>query len=307
MKKIPFLTQKAAPAVALALLLAGCKKDESAVTLTPEQEVQATFVTAQSESESDLVFDDVFNSVVGANAEIGMEGPGVYGRVDGNTGTLRQDSSRSSCAKWTVSPTQPNAFPKTVVIDFGSGCEIKGRVRSGKIITVYTGRLSDPGASATTSFENYSIDSITVAGTHKITNTTSGTNNMRQFTVEVKNARLGHIRNTAHVAEWNATRVHTQIEGNGSNAPADDVFRTTGRGAGTVKHHNVAISWNSEITEPLIKRFTCRWLSKGILKTTRTNLPANSKWVGMLNFGDGTCDNKATLIVNGVERQIVLR
>ncbi len=307
MKRIPFLNRLAAPVLATTLLFVGCKKEDSANTLTPQEEEQATFVTAQSESESDLVFDDVFNSVVGANAEVGMEGLGVYGRTDGRSDLFRQDSSRSSCVKRTVTPTQPNAFPKTVTLDFGTGCEIQGRTRSGKIITVYTGRLAEPGASATTTFENYAVDSFTVAGNHKITNTTTGSNNMRQFTVEVKDARISHLRHRASVAEWNAIRVHTQVEGNGTITPADDVFRTTGRSNGAVKHVLASIAWTSEITEPLIKRFSCRWLSKGIIKTTRTGLAADSKWVGVLDFGNGACDNAATLTINGNSRQIVLR
>jgi hypothetical protein len=57
----------------------------------------------------------------------------------------------------------------------------------------------------------------------------------------------------------------------------------------------------AEVAEPLVKAFTCRWISKGVLRIKLNDT------VGLLNFGNGTCDNEARLTVNGETRTIKLR
>jgi hypothetical protein len=57
----------------------------------------------------------------------------------------------------------------------------------------------------------------------------------------------------------------------------------------------------AEVTSPLVKAFTCRWISKGTVKI-RVN-----DTVGLLDYGNGDCDNEATLTVNGTSRTIKLR
>src|ERR1700694_4251030 len=155
-----------------AMVFAGCKK-ESSNTLTAQQEEQAASYSTQSETESELVFNDVFDNVMGVNTEVGIGGTGVFGRTaSGNPGGrgLNADST-PSCV--TVTVTHLNTiepFPLKVVLDFGTGCTgHDGHTRRGKIITVYTGRLVLPGKSATTTFDGFKIDSISVQGTHKIT------------------------------------------------------------------------------------------------------------------------------------------
>ena len=64
------------------------------------------------------------------------------------------------------------AFEKGIILDFGTGCFSQGHLRSGKIKRVYTGPLSEPGHSATTTFKKFKIDTIPVWRAHKIINTT---------------------------------------------------------------------------------------------------------------------------------------
>jgi hypothetical protein len=77
----------------------------------------------------------------------------------------------------------------------------------------------------------------------------------------------------------------------------DDIFSITGGGRG---ENSRGKSWGHEVIEPLIKKFTCRWISKGVLRIRFNNTN------GLLNFGDGRCDNKAELAVNGNVRIITL-
>lgn len=304
MKKQPFLLLAAA-VFAASFLLPGCKKDSDAGSLSAKEEEQATLSLSQSEADAQLLFDDILNNVAGVNGEWGTGSAGIFGRMAQVIGTARVDSL-PSCVSVSLSPLQANLFPKTLVLDFGSGCFSHGHLRSGKITTVYTGRLAEAGKSATTTFENFSIDSVRVEGSHKVTNSTSTGSQQRRFTVEITDGKLTHAGGS--YIHWNATRTHSQTEGGGTISPLDDVYSLTGNSSGiTNQWNNRRFSWNTTIQEPLVKKTACRWLSKGIVKTERTGPATARQWDGLLDFGTGVCENKATLTINGSVHQIVLR
>ena len=308
MKKSSLITRLIATVFFASLVMIACKK-ETSNSLSPQQEEEAATLSSESETESEVVFNDVFDNVMGVNTEVGVGGTGIFGRSSGNIGGRETGAdSIPSCVHVTVTRLNPPAlFPVKIVIDFGNGCKGRdGHWRYGKIITVYTGRLMEPGSSATTTFDGFKFDNIKVEGTHKITNTTNNTagSNLRQFTVDVTDARL--TKPNGDYSMWSSHRVITQIEGNGSVLPHDDIFKITGSARGRVKHENVIYAWQSEITEPLIKKFSCRWISKGVIKVRRETLSSTSQWVAVLNYGQGDCDYYATLTINGVVHNIEL-
>jgi hypothetical protein len=305
MKKSARLTQLITAAFFTSLVLIACKKENSG-SLSPAEEEQVANYSTQSEAENEVVFNDVFDNVMGVNTEVGIGGTGVFGRVSASGREMSPDSL-PSCT--TVSITLLNAparFPMKIVIDFGSGCTGRdGHIRSGKIITEYKGRLTEPGSSATTRFDGFKFDSISVQGTYKITNTTAPGSNQRQFTIDITDGKL--TKPSGNYSLWTSQRVITQIEGNGTPFfPLDDIFKVTGSSHGQVKYGDLVCAWHSEITEPLIKKFTCHWISKGVIKVRRETLPDNSQWVATLDYGTGDCDFYATLTINGVSHQIQL-
>ncbi len=307
MTKVSFLTRLTAITFAAALFVVGCKKENSD-TLSAQEEEQAAAFSTESEAESDGTFDDVSNNVLGINTDVGLGGVGIFGRTasPSQIGREMNIDSVPSCVTVTIVPLQTGVYPKTVTLDFGAGCYSHGHLRSGKIRTVFTGPLREANSVATTTFDNFKIDSVKVEGTHKITNTTATTagSNQRQFKIEVISGKL--TKPNGNYAEWNSVRVNTQTEGNGTTSPADDIFKVTGNASGKVKRENLIVLWDAEITEPLIKKFTCAWVSKGRLKTVRHGLPSNTPWVAVLDYGTGTCDNAATLTINGNMQQITL-
>ncbi len=304
MKKATLLTRILALSFLSSTLLISCKKDQSG-DLTPAEEEEIARISTESEAESDLVYDDVFNNVMGVSNEVAIGGTGVFGREASGGKLLNPDSI--TC--FTVTKTQLNApapFPVKVVIDFGTtGCTgADGHTRYGKVIIVYTGRLIFPGNMATTTFDGFHLDSIAVTGTHQIRNTTAAGSNQRQFTVEVTDAKL--TKPSGNFIRWNSHKVITQVEGNATPVPVDDVFRITGQSHGRVLRGNLLFEWTSEILDPLIKRFNCPWISKGVIRTKRSTLSNTSPWVATLNFGQGTCDFLAVLTINGVVHNIQL-
>lgn len=293
--------------------LISCKKEQSNTGGYPDEEAFASRISSEADAESGTIFNQVFDDVMGVSDEVGMAGLGIFGRAN-TTGendiTARGDTLH--CLTVTVTHLNPpDIFPVKVVLDFGTGCLGRdGHTRSGKIITIYTNRLVVPGAQATTTFENFKFDEIKVEGTHTITNLStpvSVTNPVlvHKWKVVIENGKL--IKPNGNYTEWNSTKSIVQVEGMDTPfIPLDDIYKIEGGGNGKVKRDNLLVAWRAEIIEPLIKKFSCRWIVKGKMKIVRMTLSNTSPWVAVLDFGNGNCDNRALLTINGVIHEITL-
>lgn len=285
------------------LIFTACQKDDSTDSAATEQEEFAN-ASSQAEIEADIAFHDVFNNVMGINADVDLSGTGAL--ADASTpqdapvlyGPMEVDSI-PQCITITATPlTEGSRFPLQVVIDFGEGCIGRdGRIRKGKIITVYSNRAYMPGTTISTSFEGYFVNSLKIEGTHVITNTTTA--NGFAFTVAIDGTVT---RPNGNYIEWSSNKAIAQSEGQGTAGDySDDAFSVTGQAAGIVKINERFFEWNTEITSPLVIKPTCRWIVKGTLSYQK-----NSSAVASLDYGNGACDNEATLSVNGRTRIITL-
>lgn len=287
------------------LVIASCKKETSAAKSEEEFASQAS---TEADAESEFIYDEVFDNVMGVNNDVGLAGTGVFGQM--NAGSTNGSARLEACVTVTVTQLNaPDPFPVKIVMDFGSACVGRdGRTRSGKIISVYTNRLIVPGAKATTTFDNYRVDSIKVEGTHIITNQSviTTTNCMNHvWKVAVENGKLS--KPNGNYTEWNSTNTIAQIEGTCTPYyPLDDIYKITGSAGGKVKRGDLLVAWKSETIEPLVKKFTCRWLVKGSLRIARLTLSSNSPWIATIDYGAGDCDRKAKVTINGVVYEIIL-
>ena len=279
----------------ISVLLFSCQKENNE-DLDPQEQQFASQASSEADAESEIVFSDVFDNVIGVNDFVGIANVGVFGRY------ARTDTVRCFTITTThLSTTSP--FPVRIVLDFGAGCLGRdGHYRSGKIITTYTNRLLIPDAKATTTFENFYFDSVHVEGVHEITNI--GTLTELKLRVVVEGAKL--TKPNGNYTEWTSRKTITRIEGNLTPLPGDDIFKIEGFANGKVKRGNILVAWNTEIVEPLIKKFNCRWIVKGKLRVARLNLSTNSPWIALIDYGNGICDNKAHLTINGVTVEISL-
>ncbi len=284
-----------------------CSKEKSDSGTDAELE-EISMTTGESDAEAETIFNGIFDDVMGTSDDVGMAGTGWYGRTAPGA---RPDLRVTACFDITVTHLNPSSlFPVRVELDFGTtGClGPDGHLRRGKIITEYSSRLIVPGAVAETTFENFYFDSIRVQGVLKITNTSSPVNTQplsRSFKTEVNDAKL--LWPGGNFIEWNSTKTFTQIEGLITpDRPIDDWFRIEGHSRGRAQRGNLLVAWESGIVEPLLKKFLCRWITKGRIRTVRVNTSANSPWVAVLDFGTGLCDNKAHLTINGRTHEITL-
>jgi hypothetical protein len=281
------------------LMIVSCSREDS----QSAEEETASQVSGEADGEAEVIFNGTFDDAFGVNTEVGLGATGVFGRtttggLNGDPNTLRPDA----CPTVTITHPTANIFPVHVVLDFGNaGCIGRdGHFRRGRIIIDYTDRLIHPGAVAETHFDGFYFDSIHVEGVHRIENTGTLIPLTRSFNVDVINGRL--TRPNGNYTEWNSHKEIVQIEGLATpDYPIDDVFRITGHASGTVLRGTLLVRWESNIREPLIKRFNCRWIVKGVVRIVR-GPNTNSPWVAELDFGyptPGACDNQAKLTING--------
>lgn len=283
------------------LAMTSCKKESKETKAPSETEFNQALDVAVSDQTAAEQFNDVFNITMGIGSDDAGEDIGI-GTAEG---ILYRPGSGSSalggahCFTVTVTPKTLHQFPKTVTLDFGDGCVgVDGKLRKGSLVAIFTGPVLVPDNNVLVTFNDYSEDSFALAGTLTIQNTS--TTGKFGWSMEVLHGKITNTESGEWKA-WEGKRTHTQIEGNETPFNLqDDIYQITGKANGSSSNGN---SWTSEITEPLIMKFTCKWPVKGILKIDRNDDPHSV----MLNFGDGSCDNKATVSYMGISKEITLK
>lgn len=202
------------------------------------------------------------------------------------TGTF-ETTNTLSCATVTVTPQ--NTFPKTIVIDFGTnGCvSADGIARKGKINIVLSDYLHVAGTTAVMTFENYYTAGFKVEGT--ITWTNTSTANVVGWTRQISNGRVIEPQSGYY---WTHEGTKNVTQTAGANTPLnllDDVYSVTG--SHTVKNP-AGKTRTVTIMEALEKKATCHNVTKGKMKVQ------GPTHFAILDYGDGTCDNVATVTID---------
>ena len=258
-----------------------CQKQET----EPDPELETTFKLSEDQAISESIDDDA--NAVFFEASINS---GLY-RTNGTVET----TNILSCATVTVTPQ--NTFPKTIVIDFGTGgcVSADGLARKGKINITLSDYLHNPGSTATMTFDNYYAAGFKVEGT--ITWTNTSTPNGVSWTRQITNGRVIEPLGGYY---WTHEGTKNVIQTAGANTPLnllDDVYSVTGNHTVT---NPAGKTRTVTILEALEKKTTCHNVTKGKMKIQGPNHFA------ILDFGDGTCDNIATITIDGNPPRTIL-
>jgi len=269
-------------AITLAIGFNSCKKADS----SSSDEIETTFELSGDQAIADNLSEDANDMFMQAAVENNVAG----GNFAPGSGTV---DNFIPCATVTVTPV--SGFPKTIVIDFGTACTFNGITRSGKINIVITDSVRKPGSQATMTFTNYFVNLYKVEGTIVWTNTsTPGT---RSWTRQTSNGKI-----TAPDGKYwlhSGIKNVTQTAGVITPTWTDDVFSITGNHTLT---NSAGRTRTGTVLEALQKKTACANIDQGKLKVEGPSHYA------IIDFGNGTCDNLATISIDGrPPRTIILR
>ncbi len=205
----------------------------------------------------------------------------------------------ASCATFTVDSVGTTSWPKTLTINFGAtNClGADGNLRRGKIIASFTGRYRDSLTVITISLVGYyHNNNLVQVGTHTITNNGRNTAGNLSYTIYVQNASIVTSNGTI---SWSSNRTREWIAGESTiSNPMDDVYSILGSANGTGVNGN---GFNVTIYNPLIVAMNCQYIQQGALAVSPFHL--STRYV---DFGSGTCDNTATITINGVVYNVTM-
>ena len=187
-----------------------------------------------------------------------------------------------------------NEYIDTIWINYGTdGCEWRGRMIKGKVLITQDGKRSTIGTTTKVELNDFFIDDYKVEGIKRVEKTAIefSLGNSTDH-VLVTGGQLTSPDKTQTI-QWNSDRIHKNdlvdgesfvlIEGsiNGVNTEGTAFTITTGK--------------------PLKFNSSCTRIVEGELKVTPSEMSTRT-----LNYGDGACDLKATVTIEGKDYDIIL-
>jgi hypothetical protein len=205
--------------------------------------------------------------------------------------TAESSAMLSSCATITFDTL---AAAKTITVNFGATNCLgnDGRNRRGALIISFTGKYRDSLTVITVTPQNYFVEDNQVMGSKTITN--KGHNAAHHLVYEI-NANIQIIKAAAAGSiSWQCTRQREWVTGESTHTWSDDIYSITGSASGTTANGN---TFTSNITSPLIRNMAIgcrRHFTQGVLEHT-----PGGKATRYIDYGNGSCDNQATVTING--------
>jgi len=262
----------------LALVVA-CKKENLVVSEDPSAASSAISTSANDDNTADAAFMDL--------KEV-TDQTGVEATVKGI------DSTKYPCAKIT---TKVDTIAKsiTATIDFGDkNCLCKDlKNRRGKIQVKIMGNKNTIGSSIVYTAVDYFVNDNGVSGTKTLTVVDD-----HSFRIVVVNGKV--TKANGGIITWNTDRTRTMTAGFESKEnPLDDVFEVSGTTSGINAAGN---AYKFTTLTPLVKARACQWITAGKLKVERAG-----KLDAVVDYGDKTCDDKATVSVGNTTFPFTLK
>lgn len=193
-----------------------------------------------------------------------------------------QTPTQQSCATITVETAPDGGFPRTFTVDFGDGCNYNGFDRSGTLIITLSDYFMNSGCQMSIERVNYEVNGWKIEGTVMFLNASTDAN-IPSWSRSINN---GVFTNPdAEVFTHSGNRTITQVAGNESIDLEDNVYEVSSGTHSLTKQGGTSMT--IEIISPIIKEFSCDYLSKGVMRVQGALLN------GEVDYGDGECDNSA--------------
>ena len=266
MKKLLFI-----PAILMTMFFSSCSEEgESQADLETQFDLE-------SEATIDANYEDVDDIVDASFASLSENGRVAEDEMlDGATVTHDRDNN-------------------IITIDYGTGVEGPGgRIRKGVIVITYSDLRWIPGAFRQVTFEDFSIDDVKVEGTRRLENTAETTEDNPEFTVTLVGGMLTFTDSTTATREVNKVRTWNRAAN-----PINDEVSVTGTAGGSRRD---GATYSVEILEPIVYKRDCR-RARVFIPVSGIKQITSGENVMIVDYGDGECDNVATITINGGEPQ----
>jgi hypothetical protein len=253
----------------------------------------ATIVVSCRKDEEDTAVD---SEIVGANFEADFItendiASGLNGAESLNGYSARDPQNVESpltCGVVQLISGSITNFPLVFKVNFGTGCtNPNGVTRSGVLKVTLSGFVATPGSTMTIERENYFVNQRKIEGTVTYLNQTTSAN-MPTWKRTVTNGKI--TRPNGAIFLHSGFRIVKLISGASTPILVDNIYHIT-EGTHTLQRPN-GTTLTATVNETLVKPFTCEHVTQGKLQLQGTLLN------GILNYGNGACDNQAVYTHN---------
>jgi hypothetical protein len=263
----------------LSAMLVSCKKDASINEDTTMLDAEATTLISTDDNAAENAFYDM---------KVAADSAGTEAK------TKLKSLTKDSCVA--VKVISYDAATKTgkVELDFGTtNCPCKdGKQRRGKIEVEYKGDKKVLGTQVIYTPNQYFVNDFGVAGKKTVTYSAPYT-----WTIKVENGVV--TKPDGKTITWSSNRVRTMVSGTSTPEPNDDTYEVSGTSSGKNSAGN---DYSYETLSPLLFSYGCDYISSGKLKIKRSG-----KKDAIIDYGNGTCDNKGTITVETWSKEITLK
>jgi hypothetical protein len=208
-------------------------------------------------------------------------------------GADRGENGRfSDCASITVSSDD---FPKEITIDYGEGCVGKhGDLKTGIIVISMSDTMLNAGAVHEVVFYDVMIGDKSIERTKTMTN--MGLNADGNWVLEGASTSTvtyedgsSSSRESTQSKEW--------LSGFGTEEREDNVILISGSGSLV---NSEGLEFSRSITVPLLVDRSCRYIKSGTILLEKDGEET------IIDFGDGECDQWATVTKDGETKEVDL-
>jgi hypothetical protein len=186
-----------------------------------------------------------------------------------------------------------SSYPRQIIITYIKDCSTHHHDKSGKVIINLSDTITNAGAVQTVEYQDFYIDSIKVDLNATLKN--MGKNSNGNWVIEKTYEQT--ITKGDEVAVRKNTETQEWLSGFGTTDKSDDSYYLSGSGSIVV---NDTAKFSKVITTPLLFEASCDYIMSGVVELTRNSVTST------IDYGDGTCDDVATVTTNGTTEEINL-
>jgi hypothetical protein len=278
----------------LSLALYSCQSEDAKVPVEQgltEKSAQITLTEVEVEAASNEVEYEV---EFYANAEETLTRWWKVGKAWRWSNKLRYRINH--CPDVSITHDGEEEYPKTIVLNYGDGTELKnGKLLSGMITINISAPQKSKDYTRLVTYSDFGVDTILINGTSQVI----VDKNDEMFRTFESDLTLNN--GDGVTIERTSNRLWQWVEGfDTTEDQSDDVMHITGV---VNAEHSVHGTYEKKIVEPLVRIRDCRFIVQGIVEIT-LNSAEEPAW--SMDYGDGECDNIAVVTKDGETYEVDL-